>query len=111
MSTERVLVQDKIADQFIEKLIEKTRSIRAGNPTSKDNVLGVLESRRAANRIQHLLEDAQNKGADLPLGIHIEDTTMQPTLVLNIKPDMLLYREESFDLYAQFNVFQALKKA
>jgi hypothetical protein len=41
-----VLVQDKIADQFIEKLIEKTRSIRAGNPTSKDNVLGVLESRR-----------------------------------------------------------------
>lgn len=62
----------------------------------QNNVLGVLESRRAANRIQHLLEDAQNKGADLPLGIHIEDTTMQPTLVLNIKPDMLLYREESF---------------
>jgi acyl-CoA reductase-like NAD-dependent aldehyde dehydrogenase len=96
MSTERVLVQDKIADQFIEKLIEKTRSIQAGNPTSKENALGVLESRRAVNRIQHLLEDAQNKGADLPLGIHIEDTIMQPTLVLNIKPDMLLYREESF---------------
>jgi len=66
MSTERVLVQDNIADQFIEKLIEKTRSIRAGNPTSKENVLGVLESRRAANRNQHLLEDAKNKGADLP---------------------------------------------
>ncbi|ENX59836.1 hypothetical protein F884_02964 [Acinetobacter sp. CIP 102143] len=96
MSTERVLVQDRIADQFIEKLIEKTRTIHAGNPTFKGHVLGVLESQRAANRIQHLLEDAQSQGADLPLGIHIQNTTMQPTLVLNIQPEMLLYREESF---------------
>lgn len=110
MSTERVLVQDNIADQFIEKLIEKTRSIQAGNPTLKDNVLGVLESRRAANRIQHLLEDAQSKGADLPLGIHIEDTTMQPTLVLNIKPDMLLYREESFGPVCTVQRFSSIKE-
>ena len=55
-----------------------------------------MESQRAANRIRHLLEDAQSKGANLPLGIQIQDTTMQPTLVLNIQPEMLLYREESF---------------
>ncbi|WP_122985378.1 aldehyde dehydrogenase family protein, partial [Acinetobacter soli] len=47
-------------------------------------------------RIQHLLEDAQQKGANLPLGIQIQDTLMQPTLVLGIQPEMLLYREESF---------------
>ncbi|WP_343595418.1 aldehyde dehydrogenase [Acinetobacter sp.] len=96
MSTERVLVQDQIAEQFIAKLIEKTRSIQAGNPFHTQYALGVLESTRAASRIQHLLEDAQNKGADLPLGIQIQETTMQPTVVLNIQPDMLLYREESF---------------
>ena len=81
---------------FIEKLIEKTRTIHAGNPAFKGHALGVLESQRAANRIRHLLEDAQSKGANLPLGIQIQDTTMQPTLVLNIQPEMLLYREESF---------------
>ena len=96
MSTERVLVQQGIADQFIKKLIAKTKSLKAGNPTDQQNMLGVLESRRAAERIQHLLEDAKIKGADLPLGIQVQDTTMQPTLVLNIQPEMLLYREESF---------------
>ena len=96
MSTERVLVQQGIADQFIEKLIAKTKSLKAGNPTDQQNMLGVLESRRAAERIQHLLEDAKAKGADLPLGIQVQNTTMQPTLVLNIQPEMLLYREESF---------------
>ncbi len=59
MSTERVLVQDGIADRFIEKLIQKTASLKADNPTQQDSMLGVLESRRAAERIQHLLEDAQ----------------------------------------------------
>jgi benzaldehyde dehydrogenase (NAD) len=61
MSTERVLVQQGIADQFIEKLIAKTKSLKAGNPTDQQNMLGVLESRRAAERIQHLLEDAKAK--------------------------------------------------
>ncbi|MFT4021170.1 MAG: aldehyde dehydrogenase [Acinetobacter sp.] len=96
MSTERVLVQDEIADTFITQLIEKTRSIQAGDPSSNQYQLGVLESTRAATRIQHLLEDAQNKGAELPLGIQIQDCVMQPTLVLNVQPEMLLYREESF---------------
>lgn len=96
MSTERVLVQESIADQFIQKLIEKTRGIQAGDPTQNQFALGVLESTRAASRIQHLLEDAQQKGANLPLGIQIQGTLMQPTIVLDIQAEMLLYREESF---------------
>ncbi|MBK0063907.1 MULTISPECIES: aldehyde dehydrogenase [unclassified Acinetobacter] len=110
MSTERVLVQDGIADQFIEKLIAKTQSLKAGNPTVQNNVLGVLESQRAAERIQHLLDDAQSKGADLPLGIQIDDTTMQPTLVLNIQPEMLLYREESFGPVCTVQRFHTLEE-
>lgn len=96
MSTERVLVQQGIADRFIAKLTEKAATLKAGDPTLQENIMGVLESQRAAQRIQALLEDAKSKGADLPLGIHIKGTTMQPTLVLNIQPDMQLYREESF---------------
>jgi len=110
MSTERVLVQQGIADQFIGKLIAKTKSLKAGNPTDQQNMLGVLESRRAAERIQHLLEDAQSKGADLPLGIQVQDTTMQPTLVLNIQPEMLLYREESFGPVCTVQRFETLEE-
>ena len=110
MSTERVLVQQGIADQFIEKLIAKTKSLKAGNPTDQQNMLGVLESRRAAERIQHLLEDAKAKGADLPLGIQVQNTTMQPTLVLNIQPEMLLYREESFGPVCTVQRFETLEE-
>ena len=96
MSTERVLVDDQIADQFIEKLIEKTKTIQAANPLQGNYPLGVLESEKAANRLHHLLEDAQTKGADLPLGINIQGAMMQPTIIVNITQQMKLYREESF---------------
>lgn len=96
MSTERVLVDRKIADEFIAKLIAKTQGLTAGNPTENKYPLGVLESQRSADRLRVLLQDAQEHGADLPFGIRIDGTTMQPTLVLNVTPEMRLYREESF---------------
>lgn len=96
MSTERVLVDNKIADQFIQKLIKKTQSIHAGNPSLNEFPLGVLESERAAQRIEKILQDAVSKGANLPLGIQIDGTMMQPTLVVDVTSDMQIYAEETF---------------
>ena len=111
MSTERVLVDDQIADQFIEKLVKKTKTIQAANPLQGNYPLGVLESERAANRLSHLLEDAQEKGADLPLGIHIQGAMMQPTVIVNITNEMKLYREESFAPVCTVQRFNTIEQA
>ena len=111
MSTERVLVDDQIADQFIEKLVKKTKTIQAANPLQGNYPLGVLESERAANRLRHLLEDAQEKGADLPLGIHIQGAMMQPTVIVNITNEMKLYREESFAPVCTIQRFNTIEQA
>ncbi len=96
MSTERVLVDAKIAAEFEHKLLARVGAIVAGDPRDAAHQLGVLESVAAAQRVAALLQDAQDKGANIPLGIRIEGTTMQPTVVLGITPDMALYRDESF---------------
>ena len=96
MSTERVLVDEKIADSFIEKLVAKVKTIRAGNPLESDAPLGVLESLKAAARIGKLIEDAREKGANLPLGLDIEGAIMQPTIVVDVTKEMQIYAEESF---------------
>lgn len=96
MSTERVLVDDSIADAFIEKLINKTQRLVAANPSQHPAPLGLLESKRSAERIRQLVEDARDQGAYLPLGLQIEGTLMQPTLIIDVTRDMRLYREESF---------------
>ena len=111
MSTERVLVDAQIADQFIEKLIEKTKNITAGNPTDSAFPLGVLESERAAQRIQKMLDDATSKGAKLPLGIQIQGTVMQPTIVVDVQPNMQIYAEETFAPVCTIQRFHTLEEA
>src|SRR5690606_20378120 len=111
MSTERVLVDEKIADVFIEKLIEKTRNIRAGNPLESDYPLGVLESLKAVTRIQALVEDAREKGANLPLGLDIQGAIMQPTIIVDVTKDMRLYAEESFGPVCTVQCFKSVDEA
>lgn len=96
MSTERVIVHENIYQLFVEKLLAKTQSLKAGNPYDKTNHIGVLESEKAAQRVRVLLEDALNKGAKIPLGVNIKGTVMQPTVVLDIDESMQIYSEETF---------------
>ncbi|QJQ52261.1 MULTISPECIES: aldehyde dehydrogenase [Vitreoscilla] len=111
MSTERVLVDERIANEFIERLLLKTKTIQAGNPTDQQFPLGVLESVRAAERAKALLEDAQAQGAALPLGIQIDGTVMQPTVVVDVTPQMRIYAEETFAPICTVQRFQTEAEA
>src|SRR5471032_334006 len=96
MSTERVIVDRKIADAFVEKLVAKARTLKAGDPTQPGSILGTLESEASAKRIRALVEDAREKGARLPLGCEVSGAIMQPAIVENVTRDMKLYADESF---------------
>lgn len=68
MSTERIIVDQTIADHFVERLTDKAGSLRAGRPGQDGAVLGGLVDASAAQRIGHLVDDAVGKGATLRTG-------------------------------------------
>lgn len=96
MSTERLLVDERIADDFIERLTRKVSTLSVGDPSSGQSVLGSMIDAGAAARVQALVDDAIAKGARLLCGGRSEGSLMQATLLDGITPDMRLYREESF---------------
>lgn len=96
MSTERLIVDAKVADAFVDKLAQKVATLRVGDPASAEAVLGSLIDEGAARRIQALVDDALAKGARLLCGGHGDGSLMQATLLDNVTADMRLYREESF---------------
>ncbi|MEC4167539.1 aldehyde dehydrogenase [Pseudomonas sp. MS-1(2024)] len=96
MSTERLIVDNKVADAFIDKLATKVATLRAGHPQADDSVLGSLVDACAGVRIKALIDDAVGKGARLVVGGQVEGSIMQPALLDGVTPSMRLYREESF---------------
>jgi acyl-CoA reductase-like NAD-dependent aldehyde dehydrogenase len=96
MSTERVVVDEKVADQFVAKFAAKASSLPAGDPRNGNVVLGSMVSAESAERVMKMVEDAVSKGAKLVAGGKREGSIMEATVLDHVKPNMQLYYEESF---------------
>ncbi|KEH15314.1 NAD-dependent aldehyde dehydrogenase family protein [Medicago truncatula] len=96
MSTERIVVDTKIADEFVARLAEKARSLPLGDPRKGPTVLGSVVDMATVRRCNDLIDDALAKGATLVCGGKSETTLMPATLLDHVTVDMHIYREESF---------------
>jgi acyl-CoA reductase-like NAD-dependent aldehyde dehydrogenase len=97
MSTERVIVDDKVADLFVQKLATKTLRLRAEQPGHPQAVLGGMVDAAAARRVADMIADAVDKGASLPTGpVELDGNILQAAIVDHVTPAMALYEEESF---------------
>jgi acyl-CoA reductase-like NAD-dependent aldehyde dehydrogenase len=95
MSTERIIVHQAIADEFIAKLAARASQLPAGDPRGHV-VLGSLISEDAAGKMEELIADAQAKGAKLVAGGKRIGTVVEATLLDHVTPQMRVYSEESF---------------
>ncbi|MGQ2905535.1 MAG: aldehyde dehydrogenase [Neoaquamicrobium sediminum] len=96
MSTERIVVDEQIADEFVAALAAKAKSLKAGDPTQGNTPLGCVVDTGAAGRIGQLVKDAVSKGAVLAAGGAIDGTVIQATVLDRVTPSMRIYGEESF---------------
>jgi vanillin dehydrogenase len=97
MSTERLVVQDTVADAFVAKLATKAASLKVGDPTIEPDVaIGSMIGIAPITRAQQLLEDATKKGARIVTGNEVNGTIMRPTVIDFVTPEMKIYHEETF---------------
>ena len=96
MSTERIVVDETVADDFVARLAAKARTLVAGDPRQGNTPLGSIVDAGAARRIDDLVKDAIAKGAVLAAGGGLDGTLMDATVLDRVTPAMRIYAEESF---------------
>ncbi|WP_213233493.1 aldehyde dehydrogenase [Caballeronia sp. NK8] len=96
MSTERIIVDRAIADEFVLQLGEKAKALPLGDPRKGPVVLGSVVDMATVQRCNALIDDALLKGATLVCGGRADSTLMPATLVDNVGPNMRIYSEETF---------------
>ena len=95
MSTERIIVDEKIADAFVAKLAARAAALPAGNPR-EHVVLGALVTPQAAEKMDKIMADATAKGGKIVAGGKRNGAVVEATVVDHVKPGMTIYEEESF---------------
>ncbi len=95
MSTERIIVDQSIADDFVSKLAARANALPAGNPREKV-VLGSLVTPEAAEKMDAIIADATAKGGKVVAGGTRKNTIVPATIIDHAAPGMKIYEEESF---------------
>ena len=98
----RLLVERKIKDQFVEKLVERTRKLQPGDPLDPKTRFGALVSERQVETVLGYIEKGKSEGAKLVAGGsratvgNGKGCFVQPTVFDDVRNDMTIAREEIF---------------
>ncbi|WP_238367372.1 aldehyde dehydrogenase family protein [Mesobacterium pallidum] len=96
MSTEKILVQEGIYDDFMRKFLARAAKLKTGHTRDKDNVIGPLVNTRQALRVKALIDDALAKGARAEIGGKAWDNFVEPTVLTGVTTEMDIWHDETF---------------
>jgi len=103
----RIYVQEQIADEFTKRLAAKASALRVGDPMDPATEIGPLVNAQGLEKVQAHVADAIEKGAQAATGGRaMHGLYFEPTVLLGIKPDMLLMQEETFGPVAPVITFR-----
>ncbi|CCH51190.1 succinate-semialdehyde dehydrogenase (NADP+) [Fibrisoma limi BUZ 3] len=96
IAAKRFLVEKPVKAAFTEKVKALIDAMKQGDPTQNDTKIGPLARVDLAEQLERQLQTALNEGATLLSGGERRDANFQPTLLDNVSPDSVVFREETF---------------
>jgi succinate-semialdehyde dehydrogenase/glutarate-semialdehyde dehydrogenase len=114
IAASRIFVQESVAERFVQRFVEVTKSLRVGDGRDARTDVGPLSNRRRLEQTEALLQDAREKGVTVccggerpqgfPRGFFFE-----PTVVRGVDDKMRIMREEPFCPIAPMATFSDLE--
>lgn len=96
----RLFVQRAVYDQVVERLVERVKTIRVGNPLEKETQMGALVSKEHMEKVISYLEIGKKEGKILCGGERLselgEGYFLSPSVFVDLKPDSKFLQEEIF---------------
>jgi lactaldehyde dehydrogenase len=110
-SVKRILLHEKIADDFIYKFTDATERLIVGDPMNEKTDIGPVIDENTAIEIEKRVNDSLSKGAKLLTGGKRKKTLYWPTILDNIPRDTKLICTETFGPVAPIIHFNTLEEA
>ncbi|XP_050227145.1 succinate-semialdehyde dehydrogenase, mitochondrial isoform X2 [Mercurialis annua] len=110
----RILVQEGIYEEFAEAFSKAVQNLQVGDGFTEGVAQGPLINEAAVQKVESFVQDAVSKGAKILLGgkrHSLGRTFYEPTVISDVKSDMVLSREEVFGPVAPILRFKTEEEA
>jgi aldehyde dehydrogenase (NAD+) len=111
MSINRIVLQEDIADEFVEKFVKKAKKLKAGDPSDEKVTIGPLIDEDQVHRIKEDIKKSVKAGAKIILDGKIEGTLMHPIIIDQVTDDMPIAANEIFGPVAAIIRFKTAQEA
>jgi aldehyde dehydrogenase (NAD+) len=111
MSTERIIVEKSIAKEFVDRLKKRAEEIPMGDPTNPANAIGPLINQVAVDKVHSQVQEAVAEGAHLLTGGTYDNLVYHPTVIIDVDPEMRLFKEQTFGPVAPIVVVKDREEA
>jgi benzaldehyde dehydrogenase (NAD) len=111
MAAGRHLVHRDIAQAYAEKLALRAQNLVVGDPKTDQVHLGPLINDKQVARVHELVESAQKAGAKLLAGGTYQDRYYQATVLMDVTPEMDIFKLETFGPVAPITVIDSAEEA
>lgn len=96
ISAQRIYVQTEVYQTFLDQYVSSVKKLVIGDPAEELTDIGPMISEKEAIRAHEWIQEAVEQGAILATGGGREGTVLQPTILVDVKPDMKVVCEEAF---------------
>ncbi len=107
----RLLLQESIADPFLDLLRDKVVALRSGDPEDSDTFIGVLAREDLAKDLERQMNDSLAEGASLLCGGKRRGAYFEPTVLTGVKPGMSVFDQETFGPLLAVTTFKTEEEA
>ncbi|MCM2328474.1 MAG: phosphonoacetaldehyde dehydrogenase [Lysobacter sp.] len=110
-AVKRMLVHEKLADRFVELLVEKTRAWKYGDPMDPSMEMGTVIDEPAAQLFEARVNEAVSEGARLLVGNQRRGALYSPTVLDRVMPGMTVVKQETFGPVSPVIRFSTIEEA
>lgn len=111
ISVQRVLLHEKISDEFTEKFIKNAKNLKKGNPLNKETELSVMIEEKSAEKAQSWINEAKENGAEVLCGNNRDGAMLDATVLTNTNPELRVVTDEIFAPVAVIEKFADFEQA
>jgi len=110
-AVKRILIHEKIKDEFIKKFVEKAKEYNCGDPANPETMVGTVIDEQAAIYLENVVKKAVEQGAKVILGGKRTGALLEPTVIVDVPRDAQMVVHESFGPLAPIMSFKDIDDA
>ena len=111
IGVQRIFIHEKIYEEFKDKLVAKTKTLKMGDPKERETFIGPMISEKEASRLKGWIDTAVNEGASLLCGGNRDGSMLEATLLESVPETCAANTEEAFGPLANLAPFSDFDEA